>query len=172
MTLQAAQNAGGPQSDPLVAGAREQTEAAVADVRRIVRGLRPPVLEDLGLAAALRAHADRLAPLEVEIVVPPDPLPAAVELALYRIATEALTNAVRHAEARRCRVELRAIGEEAVLEIADDGPGLSADATAGVGLRSMRERAAELGGRVELETPAGGGLTVRVVLPVAAARPA
>ena len=172
LTLQAAQNAGGPQSDPLVAGAREQTEAAVADVRRIVRGLRPPVLEDLGLAAALRAHADRLAPLEVEIVVPPDPLPAAVELALYRIATEALTNAVRHADARRCRVELRAVGEEAVLEIADDGPGLSADATAGVGLRSMRERAAELGGRVELETPAGGGLTVRVVLPVASARPA
>ena len=172
LTLQAAQNAGGPQSDPLVAGAREQTEAAVADVRRIVRGLRPPVLEDLGLAAALRAHADRLAPLEVEIVVPPDPLPAAVELALYRIATEALTNAVRHADARRCRVELRTVGEEAVLEIADDGPGLAADATAGVGLRSMRERAAELGGRVELETPAGGGLTVRVVLPVAAARPA
>ncbi len=105
-------------------------------------------------------------------MVPPDPLPAAVELALYRIATEALTNAVRHADARRCRVELRTVGEEAVLEIADDGPGLAADATAGVGLRSMRERAAELGGRVELETPAGGGLTVRVVLPVAAARPA
>ena len=106
-------------------GAREQTEAAVADVRRIVRGLRPPVLEDLGLAAALRAHADRLAPLEVEIVVPPEPLPAAVELALYRIATEALTNAVRHARAQRCRVELRAAGDEAVLEIADDGPGLA-----------------------------------------------
>ena len=172
LTLQAAQNAGDPQSEPLVAGAREQTEAAVADVRRIVRGLRPPVLEDLGLAAALRAHADHLAPLEVEIVVPSNPLPAAVELALYRIATEALTNAVRHADARRCRVELRAAGDEAVLEIGDDGPGLSPDATAGVGLRSMRERAAELGGRVELETPAGGGLTVRVVLPVAAARPA
>ena len=171
LTLQAAQNTGGPGSDVLVEGAREQTEAAVADVRRIVRGLRPPVLEDLGLAAALRAHADRLAPLEVELVVPPDRLPAAVELALYRIATEALTNAVRHAEARRCRVELRAADDEAVLVVTDDGPGLTPDATAGVGLRSMRERAAELGGRVHLETPRGGGLTVRAVLPVATAWP-
>jgi signal transduction histidine kinase len=172
LTLQAAQNAGGPAGDGLVEGAREQTEAAVADVRRIVRGLRPPMLEDLGLAAALRAHADRLAPLQVEIAVPQDPLPAAVELALYRIATEALTNAVRHASARCCRVELRADGDEAVLEVADDGPGLPPHATAGVGLRSMRERAAELGGRVELESASGGGLTVRVLLPLASARPA
>jgi two-component system NarL family sensor kinase len=172
LTLQAAQNAGGPTGDGLVEGAREQTEAAVADVRRIVRGLRPPMLEDLGLAAALRAHADRLAPLEVEIAVPAEPLPAAVELAVYRIVTEALTNAVRHAGARCCRVELRAGGDEAVLEVADDGAGLAPDATAGVGLRSMRERAAELGGRVELESASGGGLMIRVLLPLAAARPA
>jgi signal transduction histidine kinase len=172
LTLEAAQIAGGATGDGLVEGAREQTEAAVADVRRIVRGLRPPMLEDLGLAAALRAHADRLAPLKVEIAVAAERLPAAVELALYRIATEALTNAVRHASARRCRVELRADGEEAVLEVADDGAGLAPDTAAGVGLRSMRERAAELGGRVELESASGGGLTVRVSLPLAAARPA
>ena len=171
LTLQAAHNAGGSRGDELVEGAREQTEAAVADVRRIVRGLRPPMLEDLGLAAALRAHADRLAPLEVEIVFSPalTALPAAVELALYRIATEALTNAVRHAHAHRCRVELRADGDEAVLEIADDGPGLAPDATAGVGLRSMRERAAELGGRAELASAGDGGLVVRVRLPMARA---
>jgi two-component system, NarL family, sensor kinase len=171
LTLQAAHNAGGPRGDELVEGAREQTEAAVADVRRIVRGLRPPMLEDLGLAAALRAHADRLAPLEVELILPPalPALPAAVELALYRIATEALTNAVRHAHARRCRVELHATDDEAVLEIADDGPGLAPEATAGVGLRSMRERAAELGGRVELSSPGEGGLLLRVRLPLARA---
>ena len=107
LTLQAARNTGGPKADELVEGAREQTQAAVADVRRLVRGLRPPVLEDLGLAAALRAHADRLGPLEVELKLPPPPmtLPAAVELALYRIATEALTNVVRHAHARHCQRE-------------------------------------------------------------------
>lgn len=169
LTLEAAQ-LGGPGSERLVVGAREQTEAAVADVRRIVRDLRPPVLEDLGLGAALRAYADRLAPLEVTIDVTPGPLPAAVELALYRVGTEALTNAVRHAGARRCRIELRSDGAQAVLEIADDGPGLAPGATAGVGLRSMRERATELGGRVELDTPATGGLTVRMVLPLVAAR--
>jgi signal transduction histidine kinase len=168
LTLQAAHNAGGSRGDELVEGAREQTEAAVADVRRIVRGLRPPMLEDLGLAAALRAHADRLAPLEVELVLPPalPALPAAVELALYRIATEALTNAVRHAHARRCRVELRADDAEVTLEIADDGPGLAPDATVGVGLRSMRERAAELGGRVELPSRGEGGLVLRIRLPL------
>jgi signal transduction histidine kinase len=133
----------------------------------MVRGLRPPVLEDLGLAAALRAHADRLGPLEVELALPEPPvaLPAAVELALYRIATEALTNVVRHAHARRCRVTLRADGGEVALEIADDGDGLAADAAPGVGLRSMRERAAELGGRVELATGPTGGLVVEVRLP-------
>jgi signal transduction histidine kinase len=172
LTLQAAHNTGGPQADELVEGAREQTEAAVADVRRMVRGLRPPVLEDLGLAAALRAHADRLSPLEVELELPEPlmPLPAAVELALYRIATEALTNVVRHAHARRCRLCLRTDGDEIALAIADDGHGLAADAAPGVGLRSIRERAAELGGRVELSTSPSGGLTVDVRLPCVTAQ--
>jgi signal transduction histidine kinase len=172
LTLQAARNTGGPQGEELVAGARAQTEAAVADVRRLVRGLRPPVLEDLGLAAALRAHADRLGPLEVEFELPQAPmtLPAAVELALYRIATEALTNVVRHAHARRCRVTLRTDGGEVALAVVDDGHGLASDAAPGVGLRSMGERAAELGGRVELVTASSGGLAVDVRLPCATAQ--
>jgi signal transduction histidine kinase len=171
LTLQAARNTGGPQGDELVEGAREQTQAAVADVRRLVRGLRPPVLEDLGLGAALRAHADRLGPLEVEFELPQSPLalPAAVELALYRIATEALTNVVRHAHARHCRVCLRTDGHEVALAVIDDGHGLATDAAPGVGLRSMRERAAELGGRVELTT-GPGGLAVEVRLPCATAQ--
>jgi signal transduction histidine kinase len=171
LTLQAARNTGGPQGDELVEGAREQTQAAVADVRRLVRGLRPPVLEDLGLDAALRAHADRLGPLEVEFELPQSPLalPAAVELALYRIATEALTNVVRHAHARHCRVCLRTDGDEVALAVIDDGRGLATDAAPGVGLRSMRERAAELGGGVELTTGPGGGLAVEVRLPCATA---
>jgi signal transduction histidine kinase len=167
LTLQAARNAGGPEGDELVEGAREQTQDALVDVRRMVRDLRPPVLEDLGLAAALRAHADRLAPLEVDLAVPESRLrlPAATELALYRIGTEALTNVVRHAHARHCRVDLRTEGREVVLAVADDGAGLDGEATPGVGLRSMRERAAELGGRIELTTRPGGGLTVEVRLP-------
>jgi two-component system NarL family sensor kinase len=171
LTLQAARNTGGPEGDELVEGAREQTQAAVADVRRLVRGLRPPMLEDLGLTAALRAHADRLGPLKVEFELPhsPIPLPAAVELALYRIATEALTNVVRHAHARHCRVCLRTDGDEVALAVVDDGHGLANDATPGVGLRSMRERAAELGGHVELATGPSGGLAVNVRVPCATA---
>jgi signal transduction histidine kinase len=167
LTLQAARNTGGPQGDELVEGAREQTHAAVADVRRLVRGLRPPVLEDLGLAAALRAHADRLGPLDVEFELPQAPmtLPAAVELALYRIATEALTNVVRHAHARHCLVCLRIDTDAVTLSVVDDGRGLASGAAAGVGLHSMRERAAELGGRVELTTGPSGGLAVTVQLP-------
>jgi signal transduction histidine kinase len=172
LTLQAARNTEGPDGDELVEGAREQTQAAVADVRRLVRGLRPPMLEDLGLAAALRAHADRLGPLEVEFELPRSPmtLPAAVELALYRIATEALTNVVRHAQARHCRVCLYTDGNEVALTIVDDGHGVAAGAAPGVGLRSMRERAAELGGRVEFAPGPSGGLAVDVRLPCATAQ--
>jgi signal transduction histidine kinase len=171
LTLQAARNSDGPTADELVESAREQTQAAVADVRRLVRGLRPPVLEDLGLAAALRAYADRLGPLEVEFELPPSPmtLPAAVELALYRIATEALTNVVRHAHARHCQVCLRTDGNDVTVAIIDDGHGIARDATPGVGLRSMRERAAELGGRVELANGPNGGLAVDARLPCATA---
>ena len=94
LTLQAARNTDGADADRLVEDAREQTQHAVVDVRRMVRGLRPPVLEDLGLAAALQAHADRMSPLSVALDLEDltDPLPPATELALYRIATEALTN--------------------------------------------------------------------------------
>ena len=170
LTLQAARNAGGAHGDELVDAARAQMETAVADVRRIVRDLRPPVLEDLGLAAALRAHAERVRPLRVALVLddPLPPLPAAVELAIYRITTEALTNTVRHAQASSCRVGLHVADGEASLAIADDGIGLAADVVAGVGLRSMRERAAELGGRVEFATGPSGGLAVDARFPLAA----
>ena len=149
LTLQAAENTGGPAADELVSGARVQLEDVVGEIRRIVHGLRPPILDDLGLAAAIRAHADQLAPLTVELDLPDLPvrLSAAAELAIYRITTEALTNVVRHARARTCRVALHGDRSETVLEVSDDGRGLDPGAGPGVGLRSMRERAAELGGR-------------------------
>ena len=168
LTLQAARNTDGADADRLVEDAREQTQYAVVDVRRMVRGLRPPVLEDLGLAAALQAHADRMSPLSVALDLEDltEPMPAATELALYRIATEALTNVVRHSNARRCQVRARRGADEVVLEVSDDGQGLNDPSVPGVGLRSMNERAAELGGRVALHDNSSGGLTVRVNLPL------
>ena len=167
LTLQAAQNTGGAEGDDLVTGAREQMQDVVAEIRRIVQALRPAVLDDLGLAAAIRAHADRLAPLAIEFDLPEPqpPMSAAAELAIYRIATEALTNVVRHAHASTCRIALRSDAGETVLEVTDDGRGLDPRADPGIGLRSMRERAAELGGQVVLGEAPLGGLAVAVRLP-------
>jgi signal transduction histidine kinase len=171
LTLQAAQNTGGAAADELVSGASEQIQDVVAEIRRIVHALRPPILDDLGLAAAIRAHADRLAPLAIELDLPEPqaPMSAAAELAIYRIATEALTNVVRHAHASTCRVQLRSEGAATVLEVTDDGRGLDPHADPGVGLRSMRERAAELGGYVVLSQASAGGLVLAVRLPHATA---
>lgn len=93
------------------------------------------------------------------------PLPAAVEVAVYRIAQEAVTNVARHARARTCRIRI-SLGKELQLEIIDDGVGLPLDRHAGVGLTSMRERAAELGGSCEIEPMPTGGTRVLVRLPL------
>lgn len=167
LTLQAAENTGGPAADELVSGARAQLQDVVGEIRHIVHGLRPPILDDLGLAAAIRAHADHLAPLAVELDLPDLPIrvSAAAELAVYRIATAALTNVVRHAHAGTCRVALHGDRDETLLEVTDDGGGPDPDAAPGVGLRSMRERAAELGGQIVLSQASQGGLAVAVRLP-------
>ena len=167
LTLEAARNSAGTDADELVEDAREQTQAAVADVRRIVRGLRPPALDDLGLAGALRAHADKLAPLQVDFDLDAEltMLSAAVELAVYHIAGEALTNVVRHARAQTCRVTLRRHGSELVVHVEDDGRGLPETVEPGVGLQSMQERAEELGGRFSLGQSSRGGVLVEVRLP-------
>ena len=93
------------------------------------------------------------------------PLPAAVEVAAFRIAQEALTNIARHAEASRATVTI-AIGGDLHLEVSDDGRGIAPDTLAGVGLTSMRERATELGGRFEIARPPAGGTQLRVQLPM------
>ncbi|TRW44509.1 sensor histidine kinase [Georgenia yuyongxinii] len=146
---------------------------AVGDVRRAVEGLRPPALDQVGLVGVVRGRADdlRAAGLEVQVVCP-DRLEiwsAAVEVAAYRIVTEALTNVVRHASARRCTVRLAVDRGVLTVEVADDGTGLPAEVRAGVGLASMAERAAELAGRFEVSAgPAGGGTVVRAELPLRA----
>jgi signal transduction histidine kinase len=94
-------------------------------------------------------------------------LRAAVEVAAYRIAAEAVANAVRHAGASTCTVTLGLSGDDLLVEISDDGRGVPADAVPGVGSASMRERAAELGGTLDVTTAPGGGTTVRARLPLA-----
>ena len=99
----------------------------------------------------------------------PEPLPtlpAAVEVAAYRIALEAFTNIVKHAEASACRIELRIENNLLLLEVADNGRGLSNGTRAGVGFTSMRERAAELGGDCALENIPTGGTRVQARLPI------
>jgi signal transduction histidine kinase len=163
--------AGDPaEADRLLRSARADVAAALADVRRLVHDLRPPALDDLGLVGAVRQQAERLlAPrVTAEVVAGPgaDDLPAAVEVAAYRIASEALANVAKHAGARSCRVDLRRDADGAlVVTVADDGVGIAPGAPAGVGLVSLRERAAELGGRCTVECPASGGTVVRAVLP-------
>jgi signal transduction histidine kinase len=155
--------------DALLLELKSQIQAAIADIRRVVYDLRPPALDQLGLVPALRERAlarNTLNGLEISIEAPASlpPLPAAVEVAAYRIVLEALTNVERHARARRCVVRLT-LDSALQLEIVDDGVGLTGDYQAGVGLTSMRERAVELGGTCVVEAAVGRGTRVLVRLP-------
>jgi signal transduction histidine kinase len=146
-----------------------EVESSIADVRRVVDALRPPALDELGLVGAIRARAASLAG-EIELTVTgPDqqtPLPAAVETAAYRITVEALTNAARHSHARRCDLTVTVTDAEVQVEVADDGIGLDPSRPPHVGLWSMHERAAEVGGRCAVLNGPDGGTVVRAVLPV------
>jgi two-component system, NarL family, sensor kinase len=157
-------------ADAMLADAQDDAKSAAEDVRRLAHDLRPPALDDLGLIAALRDRLERLVPqdclLDLNAVDAPDQLPAAVEVAAYRICCEAVLNVARHARARHCDVTLRADGSTLALTVADDGVGFR-PGTAGIGLRSLRERAEELSGAVEIGARAGGGTLVEARLPLA-----
>jgi signal transduction histidine kinase len=161
------------QAKALVTELKRQTQVAIGDIRRLVYELRPPSLDELGLVGAIRENAARLtagptgAQVTLNLTVPEAMpiLPAAVEVAAYRIAQEALTNLVRHAQATTATVELSLNGG-LELTVADDGCGIAAGHIAGVGLASMRERAAELGGTCTVEAGARGGTLVRAHLPL------
>lgn len=147
---------------------KEEAKAATAEIRRVVYQLRPPALDELGLIPALREQAEqyRQGGLQVSIRAPGSmpPLPAAVEVAAYRIVQESVTNVLRHAKAKTCTVWLE-VDDEVRLEIADDGRGMNG-ARPGVGLTSMRERAEELGGTCVIEAGSAGGTVVRARLPM------
>ncbi|HEV7187220.1 MAG TPA: sensor histidine kinase [Blastococcus sp.] len=165
-----------PEVDAELLRLRSGIQGTVSDVRRIVEGLRPPALDELGLAGAMEQLADRLTAgtellVDVRVADRLEPA-AAVEVAAYRIAQEALTNVVRHAHAHQACVRVAADDGELVLEVRDDGTGTPAPRDGGVGLASMRERAEELGGRVEVAGRPGVGTRVVARLPVDATRTA
>lgn len=148
----------------------------IDDIRRVVYELRPPALDDLGLVPAIHLLADKIGResglsdsggLQVQVDAPPDLplLPAAVEAAAYRIVQEALTNVVHHAGAHCAVVRLR-LADALDIEIVDDGVGINGGRPGGLGLHSMRERAAELGGRCTVSRADGGGTRVAATLPV------
>src|SRR5713226_8612269 len=161
-----------PLADTLLSDLATRTQATVADIRRLVYALRPPALDELGLLSALREltlqSSDQVSVhLDAPDCLPE--LPAAVEVAVYRIAQEALTNVVRHAHARRCdiRLTLDETAGRLSLSIQDDGCGLPPVRNVGVGLISMRERAEELGGTWTIEQVHTGGTHVLARLPYA-----
>jgi two-component system, NarL family, sensor kinase len=149
---------------------KAQMQEVLADIRRIAYNLRPPALDELGLVGALKAHIashNQVQGLQITLEAPenPPPLPAAVEVAAYRIALEAMTNVSRHAGARHCCVRL-SLPDDLCLEVTDDGRGLPNRVQAGVGLTSMRERAEELGGMCVAEVLPQGGTGIIAHLPL------
>jgi signal transduction histidine kinase len=150
---------------------KTQSQTAIQDIRRLVYELRPPALDELGLVEALRQAFRQNGTMEsnVEVMTDPSPLPplpAAVEVAVYRISQEAITNVLRHAQAKRCMVTIFVQERQVDLVIADDGRGYPVDFHFGVGLNSMRERTEELGGTIRFENQARGGARVEVWLPL------
>jgi signal transduction histidine kinase len=144
-------------ADTLDSGIRN----AVGNIRRLVYDLRPPALDDLGLTAAIRERAMDYSGgegLRVE-------LPAALEVAAYRIVQEGLANVVKHAQAHTCHIGIT-LKDGLAIEITDDGVGIPTMSNKGIGLRSIRERAEELGGTCEITHNSGGGTRIRVCLPV------
>jgi signal transduction histidine kinase len=152
----------------LLEESRVELMASLDELRAVARGLHPAVLTDRGLDAAVRGLAFR-APLPVEVSgEAPDDLPPPVATALYYVVAEALTNVAKYAAASRATVAVRREGDDVVADVADDGVG-GADAASGSGLQGLSDRVAALDGRLELESPPGGGTVVRVRIPIAQA---
>ncbi|MEV5411317.1 GAF domain-containing sensor histidine kinase [Thermopolyspora sp. NPDC052614] len=179
-TEYAAEFAAGPAPEFAPAFVAEQLDRArqIADLtfdeaRAAINGLRPPVLDDLGLADSLASLARSIGEVEVVVEAEECALPEHVEIALYRIAQEALQNVVKHAGAESVSLRLRRDAEQVILQISDDGRGITADAPPadepswrGYGMGSMTERAELIGGRLEVHSRPGQGTTVTALVPV------
>lgn len=161
------------QANAMLIEIKAQVRATVAEIRRLVYALRPPVLDEFGLAAAIREHAERISrpdTFQVALDVPErfPALPAAIEVAAYRIVLEALTNVTRQGNAHSCWVRVALIGsgerQTLCLEIEDDGTG--APGQADINIASMQERAAELGGLCTMQTEPSAGTRISAWLPL------
>ncbi len=161
-----------------VARAQELAAAALDETRSAIAGLRPPVLDDLGLAASLESLGSSFPQLDVQVDAASCRIAEHVETAVYRTAQEALQNVVKHAQAMTVQVHMSVQDDRVLLEVRDDGQGLAAAARGrtaesasptGFGLSGMRERAELLGGRLDLSSSPGRGTTVRLVLPLSPA---
>nr|WP_255622099.1 sensor histidine kinase [Tessaracoccus sp. OS52] len=167
-------------ADAELVALRSGIQSTVAEVRRVVEGLRPPALDELGLGGAVTqlarrltgtpsetagAHGEAVPQVTVQVGELPA-LPAATEVAAFRISQEALTNVVRHAMARRVWLGVNVEEGDLVVRVQDDGNGQVASRDGGVGLVGMRERAEEVGGDVAVEAHPGLGTTITARLPL------
>ncbi|WP_053227009.1 sensor histidine kinase [Solirubrobacter soli] len=144
----------------------EDLSAATGELRELARGLHPAVLTEGGLEPALRGLAKR-ATLPVTIEQAPERrLSAQIEITAYFVVAEALTNVARYAEAESATVSVSQLGDVVIVEVRDDGKG-GADASQGSGLRGLDDRVSALGGRLSVDSPVGGGTTLRAELPCA-----
>jgi signal transduction histidine kinase len=163
----------------LLGEVKRQAQQLVADVRQVVNDLRPPALDELGLIEALRGALTQLRthPNGLQIIFSADDLPrnlpAAVEVATYRITMEAVTNVIKHAHAQHCWITLQSAARppEIQITIEDDGIGLPNAVVPNVGLHSMRERAEELGGIFHFQMRSSGGTRITVSLPLSETSP-
>jgi signal transduction histidine kinase len=148
---------------------KSQSQDAISSIRGLVHNLRPPALDELGLIGSLNSYAaSRPSGSKPELHIQgPDPLPqlpAAIEVAAYRISLEALNNAHRHSGADHCWVTFK-LDDGLLLEIRDDGKGLAESYQPGIGFSSMRERTEELGAELEIDSRPGTGTTIRAFFP-------
>ncbi|MEW6060032.1 MAG: sensor histidine kinase [Actinomycetota bacterium] len=148
----------------LVVGAHQEAKAALSDLRGLVRGIHPAILEDRGLDPALSAVVARSpVPVTLKVDVSERPAPA-IESTAYFVVAEALTNVAKHAQATKAAVTIARQGDRLVVEVTDDGIGC-ADPATGTGLRGLSERVAAVGGWMTVLSPSGGPTTVMVELP-------
>lgn len=155
------------QAEAMIDTLRDDVRVATATIRQLVYGLRPPLLDELGLVGAIHALDLTAHGISLTVIMPDHlpPLPAALEVALYRIAAEATQNVARHARATNCTVQIEDTPATLTLTVTDNGIGLPPEHATGVGFVAMRERADELGGGCVVATLPQGGTRVTATIP-------